>query len=124
MALWGWVAVGGIVGACLRVGLAQAAAKWWPGSFPVATFFVNVVGSFLIGLLYAVGLERGGLSPTAYTALVGGFLGSFTTFSSFSLEILRLLESGQTALVLGYAVGSVVAGVAAVWLGLLLGRAG
>lgn len=123
MALWGWVAVGGIVGACLRVGLAQAAAKWWPGSFPLGTFLVNTVGSFLIGLLYAVGVERGWLFPVAYTTLVGGFLGSFTTFSSFSLEILRLLASGQTALALGYALGSVV-GVAAVWLGLLLGRAG
>lgn len=123
MALWGWVSVGAIVGACLRVGLAQAMAKWWTGPFPVATFLINVAGSFLIGLLYAVGIERGGLSPLAYTALVGGFLGSFTTFSSLSLEILRLAAGGQAVLALGYAIGSVVTGVAAAWVGLWVGRA-
>ncbi|GAB6935523.1 hypothetical protein JCM14720_14440 [Calditerricola yamamurae] len=84
----------------------------------------NVAGSFLIGLLYGVGIERGGLSPLAYTALVGGFLGSFTTFSSFSLEILRLAAGGHAALAFGYAVGSVVTGVAAAWMGLWVGRMG
>lgn len=84
----------------------------------------NVAGSFLIGLLYGVGIERGGLSPLAYTALVGGFLGSFTTFSSFSLEILRLAAGGHAGLAFGYAVGSVVTGVAAAWMGLWVGRMG
>jgi fluoride exporter len=90
-----------------------------PG-FPFATLVVNVVGSFAMGLLFVVLVERGGgrFAPLVLTGILGGF----TTFSAFSLDTLALVEKGQGALALFYVAASVGLSLGAVVAGLALGR--
>jgi fluoride exporter len=87
------------------------------GGFPYATLCINVVGSFLIGVVVQLASSTTGtfspISPTMRLALAVGFCGGFTTFSTFSLETLTLLQAGRTSLACTYAVLSVVACVAA-----------
>jgi CrcB protein len=83
---------------------------------------VNVLGSFVIGLVMAASLERGTLGANVRLFLTVGFCGGFTTMSTFSYETLALLRDGQTAFALGNVAASVVGGVAAAWLGYTLGR--
>ncbi|MFN0122116.1 MAG: fluoride efflux transporter CrcB, partial [Blastocatellia bacterium] len=90
--------------------------------FPVGTFVINVTGSFVIGALLAMSETQTGLPAHWRLALATGFLGAYTTFSTFSYETLRLLETGRAALALAYALGSVLAGLLAVWLGSCLTR--
>lgn len=113
------VALGGGAGSALRFlvsGLFRAA----PGTFPLATFLVNLLGSLLIGLC-AGWLERGVWSGVR-TLVMAGFLGGFTTFSAFSLENLRLLRDGHPGLALAYALASVVAGILLAFAGYSLAR--
>lgn len=85
------VAVGGAIGAVLRYGISQITPVM---SFPLATFIINIVGAFIIGLV--VGLaERENLPDSAVLFLKTGFCGGFTTFSTFSLESVELLSSGK-----------------------------
>lgn len=115
------IAFAGALGALARWGLSGAAQRWFPTSFPGGTLVVNVVGCFLLGLLATVALERLTLSPTSRTALLVGFLGAFTTFSTFGWETLQLLRDGDLVKA-GLNVGlSVVLGVAACWGGVVLG---
>jgi len=108
-------ALGGSVGAACRV-LVHQLTK--PQSFPWTTFAINVGGSFLLGLLYVVAKER----PTVLLLLGAGFCGGFTTFSTFSVETLTLIESERWFEAAAYAVGSVLAGLFAAWLGVQLGK--
>lgn len=99
------VGAGGFVGAVLRhlAGLALPEA-----AFPVSTFFVNVVGSFVIGLIVgAVNVRPEVLSPNAVLFLKTGLCGGFTTFSTFSLETFDLMDQGSWGLAAVYAVASV-----------------
>jgi len=101
------VAFGGGLGAALRATLGQWIAQTWPTQFPLATFTVNLSGSILIGLLTGLFL-RGDVDPSVRLFLVTGLLGGFTTFSSFSLETLRLLQEGRSTLALGYVAASIL----------------
>lgn len=113
------VFLGGGLGAMLRYGAALLVAARGTGlgpeaaAFPWATLAVNLVGSFLIGVL--AGLLAG--RETARLVLVTGLLGGFTTFSAFSLDTLTLLGSGRAGFALGYVAASVVGGLALAWLG-------
>jgi len=113
------VFLGGGLGAGLRYGAALLVAGRGTGlgpeaaAFPWATLAVNLVGSFLIGVL--AGLLAG--RETARLVLVTGLLGGFTTFSAFSLDTLTLLGSGRAGFALGYVAASVVGGLALAWLG-------
>ncbi len=91
-----FVGLGGALGACSRysVGLLLARAD---SPFPYATLSVNVAGSFVAGLLATWFLHKGLLGSPVHLMLIVGFLGAFTTFSAFSVETLRLLESGNLA---------------------------
>lgn len=112
------VAAGGAVGALARWGLALATARWAVGGLPVGTWAANLVGCFLIGLaLPLIADDRTRL------VVVVGFLGAFTTFSTYSADTLALWEQGRTALAIANAVGSVALGLAAVALGLTAARA-
>lgn len=102
--------------ACLQV--------FGPG-FPVATLIVNVVGSLAMGVLAHLALESGGpgLSAEARALLMTGVLGGFTTFSTFSLDVVALWQRGEPWLATAYGTGSVVMSVAALLAGLWIGRA-
>lgn len=113
------VALGGAAGSVLRYLTVLAAARVFGPSLPLGTLAVNILGSFLIGVVVIWLL---GPRAWAYPLLVSGFLGGFTTFSAFSLEAFRLWESGQPWLALAYVLGSVVLSLAALLVGLAVGR--
>ena len=126
LAASGLVALGGGAGAVLRYQAGRAlTALLGPATvaaFPWATLVVNVVGSLAMGLL-AGWLARHGSASETWRLLVGvGLLGGFTTFSAFSLELMLLIERGQGATALAYAMISVLAGVTALYIGLIVMR--
>ncbi len=90
--------------------------------FPWGTLAVNLLGSFCIGIMYMVIVERGLIHPDWRSVTTVGFLGAFTTFSTFSLETIALLQNGQPAAALGYVLFSVLVCVSAVWLAMSLVR--
>lgn len=116
--------VGGSLGAVARWGL----HRWIDGRvladspFPWGILLVNVLGCFLFGWLFALMEARDWATEALRLALFTGFLGSFTTFSTFGWNTLELLRGGQAALAFGNVAASVVLGIAAVWAGFLLGR--
>jgi CrcB protein len=106
------VGAGGAVGALGRVGLEQA----WPtatGSWPWATFAVNILGAFLLGSLMT-GLRHGPVSIPTYRLLGTGFCGALTTFSTMQIELLQMLDRAHYDLAIGYIGASVIGGYAAV----------
>jgi fluoride exporter len=107
------VALGGAAGAVLRYG---ATLVLKPSVFPWATFAVNIAGCFIIGLLYGLA-SRQALLPAHWLLLATGFCGGFTTFSAFSYENLQLLQQQQYPLFVFNAVGSLLLGLLACWLG-------
>jgi CrcB protein len=115
------LSVGGVLGVNARYWLGVVINRWSGAQFPWATFAINISGSFAIGLL-SVLLARWVPHPLARLLVVVGFLGGYTTFSSFSFEALALWERGERGLSLAYMVGSVAAGFAAVILGTALGN--
>ncbi len=118
----GWVAVGGAIGSVLRWAAILIAAQRYGTAFPWGTLFVNVVGSFLIGLIAELS-AAGTVSTTTRLFIATGILGGFTTFSAFSLDALLLARDGQALRALVYAVGSVASGLVAAYLGTLVARA-
>jgi CrcB protein len=108
--------VGGMIGAALRATLSEAWAVD-PGSWPWATFTVNVLGALLLGLFATRMQER--LQVTAYgRPFVGtGICGALTTFSAMQLELFEMIDRGHYGVAAGYATASLVAGLLAVWVG-------
>ncbi len=116
------VGLGGAAGSIARYllgGWVTTAAA--PQAFPLGTFVVNLAGCLVAGVLAGL-VERhpGWLAPDLRLLLFVGVLGGFTTFSAFGLETVQLLRRGEWLLATGYAGGSVLLGLAAVWLGLRL----
>lgn len=121
MVIWLIVFLSGGLGALMRFGINQ----WIPfslGQFPWATFFVNALGAFLIGLGYALIVEKVSLSEYWRHALMVGFLGGFTTFSTFALETLLMITQGYLSLGIAYLMVSVVVCLIFAAIGLSLGR--
>ena len=114
-----WVALGGALGSVARYAISGVAVRWLGAGFPYGTLFVNVTGSFTIGLLAALVAADGrpSLSADARAFLLVGVLGGFTTFSSFSLETLNLARSGALGPAVLNVAGSVALCLAAVSLG-------
>jgi CrcB protein len=113
------VAFGGALGAVARYGTGIVAVRLGMGGFPWATLFVNVLGGLLMGAL-AGWLSEG--APALRLFLGVGVLGGFTTFSAFSIDVVRLIEMNQTSAALAYVAASVIVSVGACWLGLVLAR--
>ncbi len=112
------IALAGAAGALCRLGVNNLVG---PRSFPVSTLVVNVAGSFALGLLVAWGATH--LSPEVLSALAVGFLGSFTTFSTFTLEAVTLTDDGRLGTAAAYLVVSLVLGLAAAAAGYQAGNA-
>ena len=117
------VAVGGAVGAITRFWLGAYIGNRMGTRFPYGTFVINVSGSFLIGLILTVLTERGQWSPNWRYLIPVGFIGAYTTFSTFEYETLRSAQDGQLSSALLNILLSVVIGFAAVWLGVIAARA-
>ena len=121
--VWLMVAFGGAVGSVLRYGAGRLAVSYFGPSTVLDTFFVNVTGSFALGVFIALTLERVSV-PTEYRGLVAiGLLGGYTTFSALSVEAIRLAESGEVLRAGLSVAGSVVVGLLAAYLGILAARA-
>jgi CrcB protein len=116
------IASGGAVGAVLRYWAASAVNSRLGPGFPYGTLTVNVLGSLVIGFLYIWLIERMSSGPVLRAFLMIGLLGAFTTFSTFSIETLNLLESGQLVKALLNVLVSVVICVTAAGLGVLTAR--
>ena len=112
-----FVAAGGGIGAVLRYAMYLLVK---PQSFPFTTLFINIAGSFLIGIILAYSLKENNFSENAKLFLATGICGGFTTFSAFSLENMQLLQAGKYNLAFIYIVASVVAGIVAAALGFKL----
>ena len=115
------LSVGGALGVNARYWLGVWMSRWVSPQFPWATFTINVSGSFAIGFLTTL-LVRWLPHPHVRLLVLVGFLGGYTTFSTFAFESLSLWERGERALSLANLAGSVVAGFAAVALGVALAR--
>ena len=116
------VAAGGAAGAMMRWLMASSVQKMAGGAFPWGTFAVNALGSFLLGFLFVWLIERSTASELVRLAVTVGFMGAFTTFSTYSLESIRLLQEGALALAFGNIMGQVVVCLLLTWLGMQLAR--
>ncbi len=108
------VAIGGAIGAAMRYLIGLLPIKE-PFEFPVKTFAVNILGCFFIGLIVALALKPNCQSQSLTLFLKTGICGGFTTFSSFALESVDLIKSGNTFIALIYIALSVILGICAVW---------
>lgn len=116
------VAAGGAVGCAARYGLTQLIQLIWGRNFPVATLTINVLGSFLLGFLFFETLERLTMAPALRTAILTGGLGGFTTFSTFMVESMLLMEDGYPTRAVLYVTLSVFLGFSAALAGGFLSR--
>ncbi len=116
------VAAGGAIGAGARHLFGLQMLRLFGPNFPWGTFGVNIVGSLLMGLLAGLFALKIDLSPELRSFLTTGILGGFTTFSAFSLDAVNMLERGDIGLAFAYMGGSVVLGVGALFLGLVIIR--
>jgi len=116
------VGLAGFAGAVSRYAISTWIGRRSPTSFPWATFAVNVSGCFALGLLMALFTGRWIPNPDVRAALTVGFLGAFTTFSTFAYETVQLGEEGSSSTTTAYVVASVAVGIVAAWLGTVAGR--
>ena len=114
------VAAGSGLGGILRYSIQLMAERHYPSIFPIGTFIVNLVGCLLIGVFFALAEKENILSAETRVFLITGFCGGFTTFSSFGIENVALLRSGNFIYFFMYALGSVTFGILATYLGISL----
>jgi len=115
------VGAGGVIGACLRYEVAKALPSG-PAAFPVSTFLINVTGSFVLGALLTVLLERWRPSEYVRPLLASGLIGAYTTWSTFMVEADQLFQRGHLPMGVAYLVASICGGLLAGWMGVLAGR--
>jgi CrcB protein len=116
------IAAGGALGALMRYWLSSAVYAMLGRGFPYGTLTVNVLGSFLMGLLYVIMLERLALGAEWRAFALVGVLGAFTTFSTFSIETLNLLEQADYAKAAANVIFSVLACIGAAFAGVMIAR--
>ncbi len=116
------IGIGGFLGAIARYGVALWIGQRWGSNFPLGTFVINVSGSFLIGLLMALFTDRFLVNPQWRLLLVVGFLGAYTTFSTFEYETGALLKDGEWLMAMLNITLSVVVGFVALKLGEIIAK--
>lgn len=119
--LYLYVGLAGAIGATARYGLGLMVGSFGSSVFPVATFLTNLIGSFLLGWLTHTFLQKGKPSPQFVTVIGTGMIGSFTTFSTFSVETIQLLEEGHVWIAIVYVFLSIIIGLWSSWLGYRIG---
>ena len=112
----------GVLGCWARYGMTNLVQSIYGRDFPSATLSINVGGSFLMGFVFIETLERLTASPALRTGILTGFIGGYTTFSTFEMEILLLVEQGAPFKALFYTLLSVILGFAAAFGGAYIGR--
>jgi fluoride exporter len=118
--LFVWVALGGALGSIARLIVSQSVSRLLGDGFPYGILTVNVAGSFAMGLLTAFFMRKFEDQQAAQFFMTTGFLGGFTTFSAFSLDVLKLVNGGQTGFALVYVLASVGLSIVAVFAGFVL----
>ncbi len=114
------VGLGGAVGSIFRYLSSLLITKYFNSVFPLATFTVNIVGCFLIGVIFGYMEKEQLASNTIKYFFITGFCGGYTTFSTFAIENVGLLQGQHTLTAFAYIAASVITGLLAVWLGLLI----
>lgn len=109
------VAIGGFFGAIARFAIGNLQKRYYKGDFPLATLFVNLLGAWLLGLLLGMNVQK-----DVYLLVGTGFMGAFTTFSTFKLESIRLLED-KKKVAIGYLFITYVLGISLAYSGFILG---
>ncbi|HWQ33233.1 MAG TPA: fluoride efflux transporter CrcB [Blastocatellia bacterium] len=116
------VALGGALGALARYWLGGLISARWPTQFPLGTFVINLTGSFIIGFFLTLVSQRLTIHPHWRLLVAVGFVGAYTTFSTFEYETLRLIEEGNLLSAALNVILSVALGFIAVWLGVVAAR--
>jgi CrcB protein len=116
------IATGGAIGALFRYWVSLGVHRLAGADFPYGTLTVNVAGSLLMGAVYVLFIERMDVNPLWRGALLIGLLGAFTTFSTFSMETLNLVENGESFRAAVNVAASVILCIAACWIGMVAGR--
>lgn len=116
------IGLGAIVGALSRYYLSLAINQWLGTGFPIATFFINLSGAFVMGFFTSMAVARNIISPEIRLIVAVGFLGSYTTFSTYTLDLERLLQTGQWQFASLYWLGSTLLGLLSLELGRFLAR--
>lgn len=116
------VAVGGALGALSRYGLGLWISNKWNHGFPLHTFIINITGAFLLGFINIILLERYAFNPIWRIGIGVGFLGAFTTFSTFGYEVFTLIQEGNIYTAMLYTVLSILVGFTGVAIGIGLAR--
>jgi CrcB protein len=117
------VAIGGALGSALRFWVGEYVGQRTGGRFPYGTFVINCTGSFLIGLVVTLLVETHPWGPTWRYLIAIGFIGGYTTFSTFELETFRRFQEGEALVASLNVILSVVVGFISVWLGVITGKA-
>lgn len=117
-----FVALGGLFGSVSRFLLADIVQRVIRVSFPFGTFIVNLVGCFLFGIVWGAFESRSLIGAEARLLLLTGFMGSFTTFSTFAFEGFLFLQATQWLHAVFYIVGQLIAGILLLWCGIMLGK--
>ncbi|PIE43360.1 MAG: fluoride efflux transporter CrcB [Gammaproteobacteria bacterium] len=116
------IAIGGALGAVARYSLVGLMTEWLGKSYPYGTSLVNILGSLLIGILSVFVIEKFHATPEIRFLAMVGFLGAFTTFSTFSLETVSLLQSGRVIAAMVYVLSSVTLCILATAAGMILAK--
>jgi CrcB protein len=119
MSIYFAIALGGSLGAVSRYWVSTSTYSWLGSNFPYGTLMVNLTGSLVVGFLTVVLVQRFDVSDQVRLGLIVGFLGSFTTFSAFSMDTIHWIENGAVLKALAYVLVSVIACVLGAWAGLI-----
>ncbi len=122
MRTYGLIAIFGTLGCWARYGMTNLVQTIYGREFPYATLIINVGGSFLMGFLFVETLERLTVSPELRTGILTGFIGGYTTFSTFEMEILLLVEQGEPIKAILYLLLSIALGFGAAFGGAYIAR--